>query len=187
MLTKTEAMGYSIAEKKQQRLSPSMKACASWAALEEHDKVLDMACGSGALLNHLNQKMRLTLCGMCRRADQARAISEMLGEADVIPARMDDIPWRDSTFDVVLLSAHMKGEPKRILDEVIRVLRPGGQFVMASRVLAFRGEGEYNRREIMRLMQEAGFREVSFRATGLCGAIVGWKPGQIDAMRDEMK
>ena len=186
MLTKTEAMGYSIAEKKQQRLSPSMKACASWAALEEHDKVLDMACGSGALLNHLNQKMRLTLCGMCDSADQARVISEQLGGADVIAARMEDIPWRDNTFDVVMLPAHMKGEPKRILDEVIRVLRPGGQFVMSSRLLAFRGDGEFSRREIMRLMQEAGFREVSFRATGLCGAIVGWKPGQIDVVRDKI-
>ena len=149
--------------------------------------IMQGSASDGQLLAHLNDQLKLTLCGMCRRADQARAISEMLGEADVIPARMDDIPWRDSTFDVVLLSAHMKGEPKRILDEVMRVLRPGGQFVMASRVLAFRGEGEFTRREIMRLMQEAGFREVSFRATGLCGAIVGWKPGQIDAMRDEMK
>ena len=187
MLTKTQTVGRYSLEGVNQRMNAAMRACVSWAAIEEHDKILDMACGDGQLLAHLNDQLKLTLCGMCRRADQARAISEMLGEADVIPARMDDIPWRDSTFDVVLLSAHMKGEPKRILDEVIRVLRPGGQFVMASRVLAFRGEGEYNRREIMRLMQEAGFREVSFRATGLCGAIVGWKPGQIDALRDEMK
>ena len=178
MLTKTQTVGQYSLEGVNQRMNAAMRACVSWAAIEEHDKILDMACGDGQLLAHLNDQLKLTLCGMCRRADQARAISEMLGEADVIPARMDDIPWRDSTFDVVLLSTHMKGEPKRILDEVIRVLRPGGQFVMASRVLAFRGEGEYNRREIMRLMQEAGFEEVSFRTAGLAGVIIGWKQGE---------
>ena len=187
MLTKTQTVGQYSLEGVNQRMNAAMRACVSWAAIEEHDKILDMACGNGQMLAHLNDQLKLTLCGMCKQPDQARAISEMLGEADVIPARMDDIPWRDSTFDVVLLSAHMKGEPKRILDEVFRVLHPGGQFVMASRVLAFKGEGDLTRREIMRLMQETGFREVSFRATGLCGAIVGWKPGQIDAVRDEMK
>lgn len=187
MLTKTQTVGQYSLEGVNQRMNAAMRACVSWAAIEEHDKILDMACGNGQMLAHLNDQLKLTLCGMCKQPDQARAISEMLGEADVIPARMDDIPWRDSTFDVVLLSAHMKGEPKRILDEVFRVLHPGGQFVMASRVLAFKGEGDLTRREIMRLMQETGFREVSFRATGLCGAIVGWKPGQIDAVREKEK
>ena len=134
MLTKTQTVGRYSLEGVNQRMNAAMRACVSWAAIEEHDKILDMACGSGQMLAHLNDQLKLTLCGMCKDADQARAISEMLGEADVIPARMEDIPWRDNTFDVVMLPAHMKGEPKRILDEVIRVLRPGGQFVMSVQV-----------------------------------------------------
>ncbi|MBR0406822.1 MAG: methyltransferase domain-containing protein [Clostridia bacterium] len=187
MLTKTQTVGRVSLEGVNQRMNAAMRACVSWAAIEEHDKILDMACGEGQMLAYLNDQLKLTLCGMCKRGEQARAISEMLGEADVIPAPMEDIPWRDNTFDEVLLPAHMKGDPKRILDEVFRVLQPGGQFVMASRLLAFRGDGELNRREIMRLMQEAGFREVSFRATWLCGAIVGWKPGQVDTAREKEK
>ncbi|MBR1585073.1 MAG: class I SAM-dependent methyltransferase [Clostridia bacterium] len=180
MLTKTEAMGYSIASKDGLRLTPGMKACASWAAMEEHDKILDMACGSGALLNHLNEKLRLTLCGMCDSADQARAISEQLGGADVIAARMEDIPWRDDTFNVVMLSSAMRGDVRRVLDEALRVLRAGGQFVLASPLFFLRGENEFSRKELMRMMQEAGFRDVSFRTSGLFGAIVGWKAGLID-------
>ena len=187
MLTKTQTAGRISLLGAHRRLNAAMRACVSWASIEEHDKVLDMACGDGRMLAYLNDQLRLTLCGMCEQADQARVISEMLGDADVIPARMEDIPWRNETFDTVLLSSSMKGEPRRILAEAIRVLRAGGEFVMSAPVLKFMMEGELNRREIMRLMQEAGFREVSFRATGLCGAIVGWKPGQIDAMRDEMK
>lgn len=180
MLTKTEAMGYSVADKKQYRLSPSMRACASWAALEEHDKVLDMACGSGALLNHLNQKMRLTLCGMCDSADQARIISEQLGGADVIAARMEDIPWRDDTFHVVMLPSSMRGEPRKILEEALRVLHAGGQFVMAMPLFFLRGDGDISKKELLRLMQEVGFKDVSFRTAGLCGAVVGWKASLID-------
>ena len=132
------------------------------------------------MLSRLNDQLRLTLCGMCETADQARCVSEILGGADVIPARMEDIPWRDETFDVILLSAALRGEARRVLSEVLRTLRPGGQFVMASSLLSHRSEGEISRREIMRLMQEAGFREVSYRVTGLCGAIIGWKKGKID-------
>ena len=185
MLTKTQTVGRIPLEGVHQRMTAAMRACVSWAAIEEHDKVLDMACGSGQMLAYLNDQLRLTLCGMTKRAEQARAISEMLGDADVIPSRMDDIPWRDNTFDEVLLAAPMKGEPRRILEETIRVLRPGGQFVMASRLLQFRNDNNLNRREIMRMMQEIGFREVSFRSTFLSGAIVGWKPGMIDKNKKE--
>lgn len=180
MLTKTEAIGYSAAAKEKKRLTAPMRACANWTALEEHDKVLDMACGSGALLYHLNDKMRLTLCGMCDSADQARVVSEQLGGADVIPARMEDIPWRDDTFQAVMLSASLKGDCRRVLTEALRVLRAGGQFVMAAPLFSLRGEGELSRKELLRLMQEVGFKDVSFRTTGFFGAMVGWKKSLID-------
>lgn len=178
MLTKTEALSYSRAAKGQGRITAAMKACASWAALEEHDKVLDMNCGSGALLKHIDAKQRLTLCGICDSVEGARIVSESLNGADVIAARMEDIPWRDDTFHVVLLSTAMRGDSRRVLDEALRVLKAGGQFVMASPLFLPRGEHEWSRRELMRMMQEAGFQDVSFRASGLYGAIIGWKTGR---------
>lgn len=180
MLTKTQTAGKTFLLDAHQRINAAMRACLAWAAVEEHDKILDMACGEGQMLFRLNDQLRLTLCGMSDSAEQARYVSEMLDGADVIPGRMEDIPWRDDTFDEILLSAPLRGDARRVLSEVIRALRPGGQFVMASPLFSHRGEGELGRREIMRLMQETGFREVSFRATGLYGAIVGWKKGKID-------
>ena len=52
---------------------------------------------------------------------------------------------------------------------------------MASPLFSLRSEGEMSRWELMRLMQEAGFQEVSFRASGLYGAIIGWKAGKLAA------
>lgn len=177
MLTKTQALGrYTLALEKDRRLTASMRACAAWATLEEHDKILDMACGRGALLAHLSGKYKLTLCGMCDSPEQARIARESLGDADVIPARLEDIPWRDDTFDAALLPVPLRGEEaRRCLAETVRVLHTGGQLVMAVPLFRMRQEGELTRHETMRLMQEAGFRDVSFRAAGLCGVIVGWK------------
>ena len=94
----------------------------------------------------------------------------------MIPARLEDIPWRDDTFDAALLPVPLRGEEaRRCLAETMRVLHTGGQLVMAVPLFRMRQEGELTRHEIMRLMQEAGFRDVSFRAAGLCGVIVGWK------------
>ena len=53
--------------------------------------------------------------------------------------------------------------------------------VLAARLLPFRGEGELTSRETMRLMQEIGFREVSCRAAGLAGAVIGWKRKEMQA------
>lgn len=182
MLTKTQTAGRIALAGFHQRITAAMRACVNWAAIEEHDKILDLAAGDGQLLSRLNDQLRLSLCGLCDSADQARAVSDLLGDSDVVPGRMEDIPWRDNTFDVVLLSAAIKGDARQVLEEAHRVLRAGGQFVMSSPLLSRRYEREITRRELMRLMQETGFREVSFRATGLFGAIVGWKKAPVDAL-----
>lgn len=179
MLTKTQATRrISFALNPEARLNAPMRACAAWAAVEEHDRILDMACGQGALLARLNDQYRVTVCGMCDTPDQARSVRERLGDADVVPGRMEDIPWRDGSFHVVLLSAPLRGDARRILDEALRVMHSGGQFVMAVPLLRSRIEGELSRRELMRLMQEAGFQEVSFRSAGLAGVIIGWKQAE---------
>lgn len=180
MLTKTQAQSrFFPALGADQRLTAAMRACVSWAAIEEHDKILDMSCGNGALLKRLDQQYRLTLCGMCETPEMARTAREGIEDADVIAARLEDIPWRDDTFDIALLSAGLRGDARRVLMEAKRVLRQGGQLVIASPLFSPRGEGSLSRREQMRLMQEAGFREVSFRASGLRGAIIGWKQREL--------
>ena len=120
---------------------------------------------------------------MCETLELARAAGELLGDADVIAGRPEDIPWRDETFDVVLNSGCLRGEARRTLLEALRVLRPGGQYVMAVPLFRGIGEEELTRRSVLRLMQELGFRDVSFRTAGLAGAIIGWKQGPAASAR----
>ena len=185
MSTKTQtAARFPAALGQFQHLSGAMRACAVWAAIEEHDKILDLSCGDGTLLNQLSQKCRLTVCGMCDTPEQARAASEFLDGADVIAGRTEDIPWRDDTFDAVLLSGAFRGDARKTLEETLRVLRPGGQFVLAAPLFRALGDGDWTRRGMMRLMQEIGFRRVSFRTARLSGAITGWKPGPVDKRKE---
>lgn len=177
MLTKTTTLNsYQAALGVRKRMNAAMRACTSWAMLEEHDKILDMACMDGALLSALNDKMRLTLCGLCEQPEQARAVREMLDDADVISGRVDDIPWRSNSFDIVLLPTAVRSDVIRgAVQEAFRVLQEGGQFVMASSHVQM-NDGGLSRREIMRVMQEAGFTAVSCRKNLMCGALVGFKP-----------
>lgn len=176
MLTKTPTLKQiPLAFQPARRLTARMRACAAWATLEEHDKILDMACGNGALLSYLGERCRLTLCGMCETPDQARAVRETLEDADVISARVDDIPWRDNTFHAVLMPGALHGdEARRALAEVYRVLQPGGQFILTAPLFHF-AENEPGSREMMRLMQEAGFKAVSCRTSFFTGVLIGWK------------
>ena len=176
MLTKTQIAGrMPLVMGEKVRLNAQMRACAAWATLEEHDKILDMACGNGALLTHLNERYRLTMCGMCDSPEQARQVRELLDDSDIMFGRMDDIPWRNDTFDAVLLPAAMRGDAYRILDEAYRVLRAGGQMVISSSLFSMHGETDVGKRELMRMMQEIGFKDVSYRISGFSGAIIGWK------------
>lgn len=178
VLTKTPSLSglrYNAAPTRRS-LTAGMRACAAWAAIEEHDKILDMACGGGALLRYLNGRYRLTLCGMCDSPEQARIVREEMTDADVVPASLSDIPWRNETFDIALLpSPPRSGALRPALEEACRVLKTGGQLVMAQSLLRMRGEGEGGLREAMRLMQEIGFREVTLRLNGLTAVALGWK------------
>lgn len=164
-----------------QRMNAQMRACATWATIEEHDKILDMACGDGTLLRFFNDRYRVNLCGICDAPEQARAVREQLDDADVIYGQMEDIPWRNDTFDALLLPAAIRGDGRRVMEEAYRVLRTGGQLVMSMPLFSVLQEGDLSRREVMRIMQEAGFQEVSFRTSGLYGAVVGWKKKDVPA------
>jgi ubiquinone/menaquinone biosynthesis C-methylase UbiE len=108
------------------------------------DRVLDIGCGTGRYtLQYLAQGT--TAVGM----DLSAA---MLGQADGnarasgrkgrwVQAEMARLPFADASFDVVtcvLAAMHLgRGERQRVFDEVARILRPGGSFVLTSKNAVF--------------------------------------------------
>ncbi len=164
-------------------LERSQRCALRWAAVEENDRVLDTDCGSGALLLNLTGRMHIRACGMCRDWGEARQIREMMDDADVICGKTSDIPFRDNSFDTVFVTRRT-GENCTLagLKEIHRVLHPGAQLIIVcplyprlSSLFSQFGETETDRRTLMRLMQECGFKHISCRQNGLRGVITGWK------------
>lgn len=157
----------------------AQKAVLKWATIEEYDRVLDVDCGEGALLNALDETYRLSLCGLCQNARLARAAREDFPGADIVYAKPMDIPFRSDSFDEVFITRNTGSNCAEVsLQEIFRVLRPGGQVIIAARmlkVLFADSEPEMDKRAIMRALQSAGFSDVSCRGSGLCGVIIGWK------------
>ena len=161
------------------RLTFSQRAVMKWATLEEYDRVLDLDCGDSALLCALDEAYRVSLCGVCQSARMARAVRSELPNMDVVYAKAADIPFRSDSFDEVFITRNTGSNCQdEALEEAYRVLREGGQIVIATRpmpLLFADSEPEMDRRSIMRALQCAGFRDVSWRSAGLCGVIIGWK------------
>jgi ubiquinone/menaquinone biosynthesis C-methylase UbiE len=99
--------------------------------------VLDVACGPGIITVALAARAREVVAfdltpEMLKKAQRrcarggARNVTFREGSAT-------DLPFADHTFDcaVTRLSVHHFEHPRRVLDEIWRVLRPGGTFVVA--------------------------------------------------------
>lgn len=104
-------------------------------------KILDVGCGVGhwgrVLLPHLSPTSKVI--GLDREAEwveQATAVAKTLGIAGRVQYRLGDatqIPFADGDFDLVTCQTvliHM-ADPCAAIREMLRVLKPGGQLLVA--------------------------------------------------------
>ena len=98
---------------------------------ERQIKVLDLACGTGALSRRLEERgfrvtgLDFSFESLCRLNQTTRTIR-------LIQADASALPFAAGRFDVVTCMGAWRHfpEPQRVLDEVRRVLRPGGVFLV---------------------------------------------------------
>ncbi len=156
------------------RLTGAKRAVFEWATFEQFEKVLDLSTDDGSLLYHLSDKYRLHLCGMVDDMEKAKEIREIVPHADIVPGRALDIPWHDSAFKSVLCTRAPKefDDFGSVLKEMYRVLKEGGQLVLSA---PYTLEEGYTPHKLMRMLQERGFKNVSYRMSRLSGVLVAWK------------
>ena len=95
------------------------------------DKVLEVDCGPGVLAVKMGE------CGADVVATDLSSVAVARAQAKGIPCTQIDIdtealPWRDDSFDVVVSNSAIEHRffHERAFDECIRVLKPGGRFVV---------------------------------------------------------
>lgn len=120
------------------------------------DTVLDVACGPGLVACEFARR-----CSRVTGIDITPAMIEQAGQrqreqglanlawqvGDVLP-----LPYDDDSFSLAITrySFHHFMEPRPVLDEMIRVCRPGGRVMVADVAMAPEKGASYDRLEIMR-------------------------------------
>jgi ubiquinone/menaquinone biosynthesis C-methylase UbiE len=106
---------------------------ASSINLSEHDRVLDVGCGIGATLCHLNQRLGCEAVGLTPVPEQKK-MAEYLAASRKVSIQVDlghaeALPYPDNSFDAVTFfesTCHFE-DRQAFFKEVFRVLKPGGR------------------------------------------------------------
>lgn len=100
------------------------------APLPPHPRVLDLGCGTGAVLNRLVETAEAVGVDM---SDQALEYSAQRGLPNLVRGRGESLPFASDTFDAVIaldVFEHIEDDAAAIR-EARRVLKPGGTLVMS--------------------------------------------------------
>ena len=97
-------------------------------------RVLDVGCGTGELLRRLRAKYpNASLAGLDPVAEMLTVARDKLsGREDLRIGYADSLPWPAGSFDLVVSCNmfHYISHPIEALQEMTRVLRPGGALVL---------------------------------------------------------
>lgn len=163
--------------------------------LSPGDRVLDVGCGPG---NFTRRFAEATEGGLAVGLDASRPMLARAIEEGVRPnlayVRGDAsaLPFRDHSFDAVCCFAalHLVAQPWRALDEIVRVLAPGGRLALLTSCsrgplpawpvdLAVRGLGGiriFGREELTGALRERGLEQVGQRLSGLAQFVSARRP-----------
>jgi ubiquinone/menaquinone biosynthesis C-methylase UbiE len=159
------------------------------------DRVLDVACGPGNFTRDFAQAAAdglaigidasSTMLGVAVRDTDAANVAYVRGDAC-------DLPFRDASFDAVCCFAalYLIEEPMQALEEIVRVLAPGGRVALLSScsrgplrtpaasavVRTLSGVRVFGREDLTEALADRGLVDVEQKVTGLAQFVSGSRP-----------
>lgn len=110
------------------------RAVKKWLVLYPGDRVLDALCMDGALLRRLALSApKVKLCGASFSPAEARCARLQAKRADIMFSGVEDMPWVSESMDVAYIARGLDAleDPPKTINDIARVLKRGGQFVLA--------------------------------------------------------
>ncbi len=125
------------------RMNTSHEPVTEWALeylnMDDAGQILDIGCGGGATIRRLSDRFpQATVTGLDHSpvsVEQSTDYNRDLigkGRARVVQGSVEDMPFDENSFDRITTveSFYFWPEPEENLKEVVRVLKPGGQFLL---------------------------------------------------------
>ncbi len=135
--------------------------------------ILDVGCGTGRLLRAVSVRWpEAQLFGVDPAPRMISEAARLNSSATFKPGMAENLPFPDQSMDMVLtsLSFHHWVDHQQAVNEIARVLRPGGFFCLADHVFLVTklwGEKVKSPREIRALMMNAGLTLRARRGMGI--------------------
>ena len=134
------------------------------AAEKVGGRILEVGVGTGISLPHYSPDSRILGVDISdHMLDKARERVRRLDLGNVEAIRVmdaEDLEFPDNSFDVVVAQYVVTAvpNPERALDEFVRVVRPGGEIVITTRIGAERGLRGSIEKTLMPVTTRLGFR-----------------------------
>ena len=128
----------------------TVESMADLGELSRESGVLDLGAGYGGAARYLASTYgcRVTCLNLSevenarnRRLNAEQGLEELI---EVVDGSFEDVPFQDNTFDVVWSQDSLlhSGDRARVLEEAVRVLRPGGQMIFTDPMATERANKE---------------------------------------------
>ena len=146
--------------------------------LKEDDKYLEIGFGSGFFIkkyaSHVSRIAGLDCSeDMVKLAGNVNADVVKLGKAEFKLGNVSDMPWDNNEFSVVVAIENFFfwSDPEKALEEIFRVLVPGGKLVLEMAYNKDDGRDQtkqiekyrlklYSAEEMKKLLRESGFSDI---------------------------
>lgn len=107
---------------------------------KKYEKLLDVGCGTAYLIEMLSKVHDAKHIGLDLSSEMIKVSnSKKIDNAEFIVGRSDELPFDDNTFDVVTCSQsfHHYPDTDKAMKEVLRVLKPGGFYILSDTGVGF--------------------------------------------------
>ena len=105
-----------------------------------YENLLDVGCGTAYLIELLSRRHHARHVGLDLSSEMIRQANEKnIDGAEFVVGRSDALPFENDTFDIVTCSQsfHHYPDTDRAMREALRVLKPGGIYILSDTGVGF--------------------------------------------------